>query len=137
MLKTNKLIKKKKKKKKKAAFYGQGSTASRLMPLRGGSWLFTTKPPEVPGTHSIGIEEEKSGKAKTFKFLTIEKHILPVVSRIKSSHGKWQVGLLIEHSSAIVLDSWYEHLIKWLPVQIIVFVENGANWKHKYHWISL
>ena len=136
MLITNKFMKIKNKK-KKAAFYGQGSTASRLMPLRGGSWLFTTKSPEVPGTHSIGIEEEKSGKAKTFKFLTIEKHILPVGSRIKSSHGKWQVGLLIEHSSAIVLDSWYEHLIKWLPVQIIVFVENGANWKHKYHWISL
>ena len=105
------------------------------MPRRGGSWLFTTKSPEMPGTHSIDIEEEKSGKAKTFKFLTIEKHILLVGSRIKSSHGKWQVGLLIEHSSAIVHDSWYEHLIKWLPVQIIVFVENGANWKHKYHWL--
>ena len=105
------------------------------MPIQGGSWLFTTKSPEMPGTHSIDIEEEKSEKAKTFKFLMIEKHILPVGSRIKSSHGKWQVGLLIEHSSAIVHDSWYEHLIKWLPVQIIVFVENGANWKHKYHWL--
>ena len=47
----------KKKKKKKnllnfmAPFYGRGSTAPRLEPLRGGSLLFTTKFPEVPGTH--------------------------------------------------------------------------------------
>ena len=30
-------------------FYGWGSTASRLEPLRGGSLLFTTKFPEIPG----------------------------------------------------------------------------------------
>ena len=36
-----------------APFYGWGSTASRLEPLRGGSLLFTTKFPEVPGTHFI------------------------------------------------------------------------------------
>ena len=34
-----------------APFYGQGSTASRLEPLRGGSLLFTTKFPENSGTH--------------------------------------------------------------------------------------
>ena len=34
-----------------APFYGWGSTASRLEPLRGGSLLFTTKFPEVPGTN--------------------------------------------------------------------------------------
>ena len=32
-------------------FYGWGSTASRLEPLRGGSLLFTTKFPEISGTH--------------------------------------------------------------------------------------
>ena len=32
-------------------FYGRGSTASRLEPLRGGSLLFTTKFPEISGTH--------------------------------------------------------------------------------------
>ena len=56
-------IKKKKKKKKKknfmAPFYGWGSTASRLEPLRGGSLLFTTKFPEVPGTHSIDLGRMK------------------------------------------------------------------------------
>ena len=31
-----------------APFYGWGSTASRLQPLRGGSLLFTTKFPEIP-----------------------------------------------------------------------------------------
>ena len=30
-----------------APFYGWGSTASRLEPLRGGSLLFTTKFPEI------------------------------------------------------------------------------------------
>ena len=32
-----------------AHFYGWGSTASGLEPLRGGSLLFTTKFPEIPG----------------------------------------------------------------------------------------
>ena len=35
-----------------APFYEWGSTASRLEPLRGGSLLFTTKFPEIPGTSS-------------------------------------------------------------------------------------
>ena len=33
-----------------APFYGWSSTTSRLEPLRGGSLLFTTKLPEIPGT---------------------------------------------------------------------------------------
>ena len=32
-----------------APFYGWGSTASRLQPLRGGSLLFTIQFPEIPG----------------------------------------------------------------------------------------
>ena len=36
-----------------APFSGWGSTASRLEPLRGGSLLFTTKFPEIPGNHFI------------------------------------------------------------------------------------
>ena len=36
-------------------FYGWGSTASRLEPLWGGSVLFTTKFPEIPGTHFINL----------------------------------------------------------------------------------
>ena len=31
--------------------YGWGSTASRPEPLQGGSLLFTTKFPKIPGTH--------------------------------------------------------------------------------------
>ena len=38
-----------------APFYGWGSTTSRLEPLRGGSLLFTTKSPEIPGTHFIDL----------------------------------------------------------------------------------
>ena len=35
-----------------APFSGWVSTASRLMPLRGGSSFFTTKFPEIPCTHN-------------------------------------------------------------------------------------
>ena len=34
-------------------FYGWGSTASRLEPIRGGSLLFTTTFLEISGTHFI------------------------------------------------------------------------------------
>ena len=36
-----------------APFYGWGSTASRLEPLWGGSLLYNTKSPEIPGIHFI------------------------------------------------------------------------------------
>ena len=42
-----------------AHFYGWGSTASRLAPLRGGSLLFTTKFPDIPGTHFINLGRMK------------------------------------------------------------------------------
>ena len=42
-----------------APFYGCSSTVSRLDPLRGGSLLFTTKFPEIPGTHFIDLERMK------------------------------------------------------------------------------
>ena len=47
------------KKKLYGAFLWMGSTASRLEPLRGGSLLFTTKYPEVPGTHFIDLGRMK------------------------------------------------------------------------------
>ena len=40
-------------------FYGWGSIASRLEPLRGGSLLFTTKFPDIPGTHFIDLGRMK------------------------------------------------------------------------------
>ena len=42
-----------------APFYGWGSTASRLVPLRGGSLFFTTKFPDIPGTHFINLGKMK------------------------------------------------------------------------------
>ena len=42
-----------------APFYGWSSTASRLQPLRGGSLLFTTKFPEISGTHFIDLGRMK------------------------------------------------------------------------------
>ena len=43
-----------------APSYGWGSTSSRLEPLRGGSLLFTTKFPEIPGTHFIDLGRMKA-----------------------------------------------------------------------------
>ena len=40
-------------------FYGWGSTGLRLEPLRGGSLLFTTKFPGIPGTHFIDLRGMK------------------------------------------------------------------------------
>ena len=42
-----------------APFYRWGSTASRLEPLQGGSLRFTTKSPEIPGTHFISLGRMK------------------------------------------------------------------------------
>ena len=42
-----------------APFYGWGSTASRLQPLRGGSLLFTIQFPEILGTHFIDLVRTK------------------------------------------------------------------------------
>ena len=44
-----------KKKNFMASFYGWGSTASRLVLLRGGKLLFTTKFPDISGTHFIDL----------------------------------------------------------------------------------
>ena len=43
-----------------APFYGCGSTAQKLEPLRGGSLLFTTKFPETPGADFMNIGRMKS-----------------------------------------------------------------------------
>ena len=40
-----------------APFYEWGSTASRLEPLRGGSLLFITTFPEIPGTHFLNLRK--------------------------------------------------------------------------------
>ena len=42
-----------------APFYGWGSTTSRIEPLLGGTVLFTTKLPEIPGTHCIDLGRMK------------------------------------------------------------------------------
>ena len=42
-----------------APFYGLGSTASRLQPLWGGSLLYNTKFPEIPGIHVINVGRMK------------------------------------------------------------------------------
>ena len=43
-----------------APFYGWGSTASKLVPFRGGSLLFTTKFRVIPGTYFIDLGKMKS-----------------------------------------------------------------------------
>ena len=52
-------VKLKKKNNFMAPIYGWGSTAWRQVPLRGGSLLFTTKFPDIPGTHFINLGRMK------------------------------------------------------------------------------
>ena len=47
-------------------FYGLGSTASSLEPLRGDSLLFTTKSPGIPGTHFMEL-----GRMKVWVYLGV------------------------------------------------------------------
>ena len=42
-----------------APFYEWGSTASMLEPIREGSLLFTTRFPDIPGTHFINLGRMK------------------------------------------------------------------------------
>ena len=42
-----------------APFYGRGSTAIRLEPLRGGSLPFTIKFPDIPDTHFTDLRRMK------------------------------------------------------------------------------
>ena len=58
-----------------APFYGWGSTASRLEPLRGGSLLFTTKFPEVPGTHFIDLVSRPWSHPAVGAFIVNFEHI--------------------------------------------------------------
>ena len=46
-----------------APFYRWGSTASRLVPLRGGSLLFTTKFPDIAGTHFNDLGRMKKAES--------------------------------------------------------------------------
>ena len=59
-----------------APFYGWGSSASSLESLRGGSLLFTTKFPEIVGTHFIDLGKVKDwvdlGAPSGFKHGTTE-----------------------------------------------------------------
>ena len=53
-------------------FYGWGSTASRLEQLQGGSLLFTSKFPEIPGTH-LRLKRENQLRLKRQKQRKEEK----------------------------------------------------------------
>ena len=61
-----------------APFYGWGSTASRLEPLRGGILFFTTKFPEIPGKQNTFMLEKL--------FLSFSKNQANISITYKSIH---------------------------------------------------
>ena len=69
-----------------APFYGWSSTASKLEPLRGGSLLFTTKFPQIPGTHFIDLGRMKGwvdlGATRWFALILIVRRCLAMSLRI-------------------------------------------------------
>ena len=92
-----------------APFYGWFSTTSRLEPHRGGSLLFTTKFPEIPGAHCINLERMKgwvnsvAWKFAVFHLYTVWKSsqakakarlILATKKRRVIKQSKWNSALL-------------------------------------------
>ena len=73
-----------------APFYRLGSTASRLESLRGGSLLFTTKFPEIPGIPTF----KKMWDLNVF------------LQKVKESLGRWRVEteILSEREVIILID---------------------------------
>ena len=69
-----------------APFSGWSSTASKLEPLRGGSLLFTTKFPQIPGTHFIDLGRMKGwvdlGATRWFALILIVRRCLAMSLRI-------------------------------------------------------
>ena len=72
-----------------APFYGWGSTASRLEPLRGGILLFTTKFSEIPGKQNTfmlkklfpSFSKNQANISVTYKSI----HIIESLRRTKDS----------------------------------------------------
>ena len=65
-------------------FYGWGSTASRLEPLWGGSLLFTTQFPEIPGRILSTSEEWKA--EPTLEPLSSFEHGIPRLGMQRPNH---------------------------------------------------
>ena len=83
------------KKKLYSPFYGWGSTATRLVLLRGGSLLFTTKFPDTPGTHFIDL-----GKMKGWVDLKL------FYSAKQITWYDWCLNRWICHWSQITFEYW-------------------------------
>ena len=72
-----------------APFYGWGSTASRLQPLRGDSLLFTTQFPEIPISLSSNIEKilEKLMYRRLYTFLNNKNIIYDLQFRFRQQYS--------------------------------------------------
>ena len=68
-----------------ALFYGWGSTASRLVPLRGGNLVFTTKFPDIPGSDFINLRRMK-GCESTLEPLSSFEHETPRLEIQRLNH---------------------------------------------------
>ena len=68
-----------------APFYGWGSTAARLEPLRGGSLIFTTKFPEIPGTHFINLGWMNGNQDMQFIQFIYNEIFAKIVNSLNSS----------------------------------------------------
>ena len=78
-----------------APFYGCGSAASKLEPLRGGSLLFTTKFPEISGIHFIDMEGWKADSSlEPSSGFEHGNHLEEAVYFLPLSYQKFQVLIL-------------------------------------------
>ena len=127
-----------------APFYGWSSTASRLEPLRGGSLLFTTKFPEILGTHLVdlgkaestleppsGFEHETSGlvsSALTTRLISKSQIFLEVLLNLA---GFQENFLVLRNKALFVMCPFYTPCFQWLKVNKSVYTANRA---YRFCW---
>ena len=116
-----------------APFYGWSSTASKLEPLRGGSLLFTTKFPQIPGTHFIDLGRMEGwvdlGATRWFALILMVRRCLAMSLRISPCLYS------LFHSCIIVLWTYLrlknactmEVNMDWRSLRISIFMD-PLNW---------
>ena len=89
-----------------ATFYGWGSTASRLQPLRGGSLLFTVQFPEILGTHFIDLGRMKGWADLGLQFFDWPNIVAHLPTRLM--YIAYGLVILIHRNIQFTTQTWQE-----------------------------
>ena len=113
-----------------APFYGWGSTASRLEPLRGGSLLFTTK---FPKNSSYSFYQPRTGERLSWPW----SH--PAVLKSKEQSKLYISDYLCSGVGVVWLrDATSEGLVLGLPSPFLKIEKQNPNfWKESLNFVHL